>query len=129
MFGSKNTTPGTSSTTTTSNSGGMLSRLRNRSTTKKPIYTSSSARNTNTLGGSNNSNTGAGIKKGMFGKQKRSVGTGPAPMSQHRKAPTLGQKIHGKKTVVSGKMHNDHREVVAGESKFFFFLTFHNVDS
>jgi len=38
-------------------------------------------------------------------------------MSHHRTKPTMSQKAHGAATVMSGKMHNNHREVRAGEKE------------
>src|ERR1700712_4703409 len=114
MFGSKNTKTTTAGTTTTANTG-LLSRLRSSNrpaTAKKPVYTSGSSR---TTAGTTRGTTGT--SKFGFGRKKKSVATGPAPMSHHRTKPTLSQKIHGAATVASGKMHNNHREVRAGESK------------
>ena len=106
MFGSnKTSTTGTTSNTNT----GFLSRLRSSNrpaTAKKPVYASST-------GTRKTSGTKTG---GLLGKKKsKTVATGLMPMSHHRTKPTLGQKIRGAATVVSGKIHNDHREVRQGE--------------
>ncbi|RDW77464.1 hypothetical protein BP6252_05517 [Coleophoma cylindrospora] len=96
MFGSNNKT-------TTTNNTGFLSKLRSSNrpaTANKPIYTSSTRKTT-----------------GVTKKPKKTVATGPAPMSHHKAKPTMSQKIHGAATVVSGKMHNDHREVRMGEKE------------
>jgi len=109
MFGSNK-----SNTTATGTNTGFLSRLRSSNrpaTASKPVYTTGNTRNTTT-------GTGTGTSKtGITKKKKKSVGTGPAPMSHHRTKPTMSQKAHGAATVMSGKMHNNHREVRAGESK------------
>lgn len=112
MFGSSSTT--TTANTSTS-SGGFLSRLRSSNRpvgTKGPVYNTSSR--------SNRTTAAPGItrpKKTV--RQKKTVSTGPAPMSHHRTKPTISQKIHGAAKVASGKMHNDHREVREGESKLW----------
>ena len=61
---------------------------------------------------------GTGTGSSGIRRKKKTVATGPAPMSHHNTKPTVGQKVHGATTVMKGKLHNDHREVRAGESKF-----------
>ena len=100
MFGSKKHT---TTTGTTSTSGGFLSRLRSsnpNSTARKPVYTTGTTR--------------TGIGK----TNKKHAGTTTGVMGTHKKKATLSQKVHGAATVASGKMHNNHAEVRAGESKF-----------